>query len=82
MTDKGVVKLDGLNQKQVDMLDKLWSCFTVDDLKEYMGTLNTEDFHMAIVLQEMLFDAIMEEEVDEMNLTEAQKMLQSIGVKL
>ena len=50
------IQIDGLNDKQVQMLDKLWTCDTTDDVLEWMNTLSKEDFFMAVTLQEMILD--------------------------
>lgn len=48
------IKIHGLNSKQINMLDKLWSIRSREDLEEWMESLNTSEFKMAIVLQELL----------------------------
>ena len=75
-----MIRIDGLTNQQVEMLDKLWALDTTDEVLEWLNTLNDEEFRMAVTLQEMLLDAILEEKSE--NDTElAKKMLNAIGVK-
>jgi len=75
-----MIRIDGLNDKQVKMLDKLWACDTTDDVLEWLNTLNEADFKMAVVLQEMILEAMMEQPVED-DVSMAQNMLRNIGVK-
>jgi len=49
-----MITIDGLNKKQVAMLDKLWSLETEKDLHNYVSTLDSQDTHMAQTLVEMI----------------------------
>ena len=75
-----MIRIDGLNDKQVKMLDKLWSMDTTDEVLKWMNTLSDEDFKMAVVLQEMVLEAMMEQPVED-DVSMAQSMLRNIGVK-
>jgi hypothetical protein len=48
------IEIHGLNSKQIKMLDTLWSLKSREDLEEWMNSLTTNEFKMAIVLQELL----------------------------
>lgn len=48
------IEIHGLNSKQIKMLDTLWSLKSREDLEEWMESLTTNEFKMAIVLQELL----------------------------
>ena len=74
------LQIDGLNDKQVKMLDKLWTCDTTDDVLEWMNTLSKEDFFMAVTLQEMILDEMITMPAEEDTST-ARKMLSDIGIK-
>lgn len=74
------IQIDGLNDKQVQMLDKLWTCDTTDDVLEWLATLNKPDFQMAVTLQEMILDEMMTMPAEE-DVSDARKMLSDIGVK-
>ena len=74
------IQIDGLNDKQVQMLDKLWTCDTTDDVLEWMNTLSKEDFFMAVTLQEMLLDEMIAMPAEE-DVSDARKMLSDIGIK-
>ena len=62
------------------MLDKLWTCDTTDEVLEWLNTLNKEDFQMAVTLQEMILDEMMQMPAEE-DVSDARKMLSDIGIK-
>ena len=74
------IQIHGLNDKQVKMLDKLWTCDTTDEVLEWLNTLNKEDFQMAVTLQEMILDEMMQMPAEE-DVSDARKMLSDIGIK-
>jgi len=74
------IQIDGLNDKQVQMLDKLWTCDTTDEVLEWMNTLSKEDFFMAVTLQEMILDEMLTMPAKE-DVSDARKMLLDIGIK-
>ena len=74
------IQIDGLNDKQVKMLDKLWTCDTTDDVLAWLATLNKPDFQMAVTLQEMILDEMITMPAEE-DVSDARKMLSDIGVK-
>jgi hypothetical protein len=74
------IQINGLNDKQVQMLDKLWTCDTTDEVLEWLNTLNKEDFLMAVTLQEMILDEMMQMPAEE-DVSDARKMLSDIGIK-
>ena len=74
------IQIAGLNDKQVQMLDKLWTCDTTDEVLEWLNTLNKEDFQMAVTLQEMILDEMMQMPAEE-DVSDARKMLSDIGIK-
>lgn len=74
------LQIDGLNDKQVKMLDKLWACDTTDDVLAWLATLNKPDFQMAVTLQEMILDEMMTMPAEE-DVSDARKMLSDIGIK-
>ena len=53
-----MIRIEGLTTKQVEMLDKLWSFDTTDEVLEWMKSLSEEDFKMAVTLQELVIDQI------------------------
>lgn len=74
------IQIDGLNDKQVQMLDKLWTCDTTDEVLEWLNTLNKSDFQMAVTLQEMILDEMITMPAEE-DVSDARKMLSDIGIK-
>jgi hypothetical protein len=74
------IQIHGLNDKQVKMLDKLWTCDTTDEILEWLNTLNKSDFQMAVTLQEMILDEMITMPAEE-DVSDARKMLSDIGIK-
>lgn len=75
-----MIRIDGLNSKQVKMLDKLWTLDTTDEVLEWLQSLDDDDFKMAVTLQEMIIDTMMEQPAED-DVSMAQAMLRNIGVK-
>jgi transcriptional regulator of NAD metabolism len=75
-----MIRIEGLTTKQVEMLDKLWSFDTTDEVLEWMKSLSEEDFKMAVTLQELVIDQLLEQPA-ESDVTEAQSMLRKMGIK-
>ena len=75
-----MILIEGLTTKQVEMLDKLWSFDTTDEVLEWMKSLSEEDFKMAVTLQELVIDQLLEQPA-ESDVTEAQSMLRKMGIK-
>ena len=48
------IQISGLNKKQCELLDKMWNINSIEDLREWMDTLNVTDLSMVVVLQELL----------------------------
>lgn len=74
------MRIDGLTQEQCDMLDKMWTLDTSEELYNYFQTLTPEKYQMAVTLQEILIQEAEEEQTE--NLTMAKQMLQSIGINV
>jgi transcriptional regulator of NAD metabolism len=75
-----MIRIEGLTTKQVEILDKLWSFDTTDEVLEWMKSLSEEDFKMAVTLQELVIDQLLEQPA-ESDVTEAQSMLRKMGIK-
>lgn len=75
-----MIRIEGLTTKQVEMLDKLWSFDTTDEVLEWMKSLSDEDFKMAVTLQEMVIDQLLEQPA-ESDVSMAQDMLRKMGIK-
>ena len=74
-----MITIDGLNKKQVEMLDKLWSLDTTEEILEWIDTLNATDQHMADVLIEMIRLEVTDLETAEMeNFPEVKKILKNL----
>ena len=74
-----MITIDGLNKKQVAMLDKLWSLDTTEEILEWIDTLNATDQHMADVLIEMIRLEVTDLETAEMeNFPEVKKILKNL----
>lgn len=75
-----MIRIEGLTNKQVEILDNLWACDTTEEVFEWMSSLSDEDFQMAVTLQEMVIDAMLEKPAED-DVSMAQNMLRDIGVK-
>ena len=75
-----MIRIEGLTTKQVEMLDKLWSFDTTDEVLEWMKSLSDEDFKMAVTLQEMVIDQLLEQPAED-DVGMAQSMLRKMGIK-
>ena len=74
-----MITIEGLNKKQVAMLDKLWSIDTTEGIKEYRNTLCSEDQHMVDTLMEIIvLEMIDEEIVDVDTFPEVEKILKNL----
>jgi hypothetical protein len=74
------VSLHGLTPNQVKLLDKLWSIDTQEEVSAWFAGLDNDTFREAVVLQQMLLDAMLEESAED-NVLMARNMLRDIGVK-
>ena len=75
-----MIRIDGLTDRQVKFLDKLWSMDTQEEVDAWFRTLSDDDLNMAATLHEMLVSQVLEESYkDDVGI--AQDMLQKIGVK-
>jgi transcriptional regulator of NAD metabolism len=75
-----MIRFEGLTPKQVEMLDKLWSMDTSEQVLEWMKSLNDDDFRMAVTLQEMVIDALLEQPAEQ-DLSLAKQALNNIGIR-
>jgi hypothetical protein len=74
------ITLHGLTPDQVKLLDKLWSLDTQEEVHNWFASLDNQTFQQAVVLQEMVIDAMLEQPAEE-DVTMARNMLRDIGVK-
>jgi len=77
-----MITIDGLNKKQVAMLDKLWSIDRSEQLNKYLATLSTEDVRMAQTLIEMIIlEQIDEDTKDQTHFPDVENLLEKIMKK-
>jgi hypothetical protein len=75
------ITLRGLTPEQVKLLDKLWALDTQEEVDAWFDSLDTKSFQQAVVLQEMVIEAMLEQTADG-DLSVARSMLENIGVKV
>lgn len=67
------IRIDGLTDEQIAMLDKMWNLQTQDDFQDWYGNLSRAEAAMADSLKLVLFLAILEsageEEVMDLSLS-------------
>ena len=73
------MRIDGLTSQQVQILDELWACDTVEEMQIYLETKTTEEIEEVITLGEMIVLSHVDEDVEAMDTyPEAEQMLASI----
>lgn len=74
-----MITIEGLNKKQVAMLDKLWSIDTMEGIKEYRNTLCSEEQHMVDTLMEIIVLEMIDEEIADVDtFPEVEKILKNL----
>lgn len=68
------IRIDGLTEKQVKMLDAMWSVGSQEDFDEWFDNLSYEETQMANQLKELLVFAVMDAVCEE----EEEKSLGSV----
>ena len=76
-----MIRMDGLTNKQVKFLDKMWSMDTQEEVAAWFRTLRDDDLNMAVTLHEMLVSQMLEQPAED-DVSMAQSMLGDIGVKV
>ena len=75
-----MITINGLSKHQVALLDEMWACESMEDLDEFMETLDSADQAEAERLQRMILLAEMDNIVAEMPLTEARQVLDKFRI--
>ena len=73
-----MITINGLSEHQVALLDEMWACETMEDLDEFMETLDSADRAEAERLHDLL--AELDNIVAEMPLTEARQVLDKFRI--
>ena len=76
-----MIRIDGLTDRQVKFLDKMWSMDTQEEVSAWFRTLSDEDLNMAVTLHAMLISQMLEQPAED-DVSMAQSMLRDIGVKV
>jgi hypothetical protein len=76
-----MIRIDGLTDRQVKFLDKMWSMDTQEEVAAWFRTLRDDDLNMAVTLHEMLVSQMLEQPAED-DVSMAQSMLRDIGVKV
>ena len=70
-----MLEIRGLTDTQVALLDEMWACDSLEELNEFLETLDPSDRLQAIRLQYLVLLAELDEHVAKMPLDEAHKVL-------
>jgi len=70
-----MLEIRGLTDTQVALLDEMWACDSMEELNEFLETLDPSDRLQAIRLQYLVLLAELDEHVAKMPLDEAHKVL-------
>ena len=74
-----MISIDGLNQEQIEMLDKLWSMDTVEEVNEFRNTLPRFRQQQIDTLMELVIHEMKEEELSLMErYPDAEEMLERL----
>ena len=73
------MKIDGLTEFQVNILDELWGCKTVEEMHKYMQNKSEDELKEIITLRELLILAHIDEEINEMpSYPDSEELLRNI----
>jgi hypothetical protein len=73
------MRIDGLTTEQVEMLDKLWSLDTMEEVQEFRSSLPRFRQQQIDTLMEMIMHEICEEKIESAtSYPDAEKVLQKI----
>jgi len=72
--------IDGLTKEQVEMLDKLWSLDTMEEVRQFRSTLPRFRQQQIDTLMEIILQELAEEEITKMEtFPDAEKILEKIS---
>ena len=60
------MRIDGLTEHQVKILDELWACETMEDLERYVANKSDTQLQEIITLREMIVLSHIDEQVEMM----------------
>ena len=75
------MRLEGLTQHQVELLDEMWEIEEYTDLEQWMDSLSPEDRREAEALQRLVVLETFEELLDKGNYPDARRVLVDIMSK-
>jgi hypothetical protein len=73
-----MIQINNLTQKQINMLNTMWSCDTALDIMNWQSRLNESDYKMSISLQDLLIAEYCDQLVLESDLAEANDLIESL----
>jgi hypothetical protein len=74
-----MIQIDGLNKRQVELLNRMWDLESLDDVYAWQATLPLEDQKTCETLIELVMYAFIDEQVDSgADLTPAREIIQKI----
>lgn len=62
-----MIKIDGMTERQVKLLDEMWSLDTAEEFAHWLYSQPVHVQHEAIVLQELLTLEVLDSELDRMD---------------
>jgi hypothetical protein len=72
--------IDGLTKEQVEMLDKLWSLDTMEEVRQFRSTLPRFRQQQIDTLMEIILQELAEDEITKMEtFPDAEKILEEIS---
>ena len=72
------MRIEGLNEEQVEMLDFMWSLDSMEEFEEWKASLDSREARLADTLQRMVLMAALDDDLEtEKSYPEAKELLKA-----
>lgn len=73
-----LIKINGVNERQKQMLDVMWSLDDYEDVEEWKSSLSSQEQQQAEVLEQLIMLAVIDEMFEEDDFKEANDIINKI----
>lgn len=73
-----LIKINGVNERQKQMLDVMWSLDDYEDVEEWKSSLSSQEQQQAEVLEQLIMLAVIDEMFEEDDFKEANEIINKI----
>lgn len=73
-----LIKINGVNDRQKQMLDVMWSLDDYEDVEEWKSSLSSQEQQQAEVLEQLIMLAVIDEMFEEDDFKEANEIINKI----